>query len=105
MIEKLKAWWKFDAQAEQESADNPLTPLTNEQRRDALPLLTMAFGWGFLITGLMVGGALGAGVNFWPDLIYVSFLGNTANFVIGALVGYIGYKLSLIHISEPTRPY
>ena len=52
----------------------------------------MAFGWGFLITGLMVGGALGAGVNFWPDLIYVSFLGNTANFVIGALVGYIGYK-------------
>ena len=92
MIEKLKAWWKFDAQAEQESADNPLTPLTNEQRRDALPLLTMAFGWGFLITGLMVGGALGAGVNFWPDLIYVSFLGNTANFVIGALVGYIGYK-------------
>jgi len=92
MIEKLKAWWKFDEQAEQESADNPLTPLTNEQRRDALPLLTMAFGWGFLITGLMVGGALGAGVNFWPDLIYVSFLGNTANFVIGALVGYIGYK-------------
>ena len=92
MIEKLKAWWKFDAQAVQESADNPLTPLTNEQRRDALPLLTMAFGWGFLITGLMVGGALGAGVNFWPDLIYVSFLGNTANFVIGALVGYIGYK-------------
>ena len=92
MIEKLKTWWKFDAQAEQESADNPLTPLTDEQRRDALPLLTMAFGWGFLITGLMVGGALGAGVNFWPDLIYVSFLGNTANFVIGALVGYIGYK-------------
>ena len=92
MIDKLKAWWAFDAKAEQESADNPLTPLTDEQRRDALPLLTMAFGWGFLITGLMVGGALGAGVNFWPDLIYVSFLGNTANFVIGALVGYIGYK-------------
>ena len=28
MIEKLKAWWKFDAQAEQESADNPLAPLS-----------------------------------------------------------------------------
>tara|TARA_B110000967_G_scaffold28932_1_gene27038 strand:+ start:1 stop:1212 length:1212 start_codon:yes stop_codon:yes gene_type:complete len=52
----------------------------------------MAFGWGFLITGLIVGGALGSGVTFWPDLIYVSFLGNIANFVIGALVGYIGYK-------------
>ena len=73
-------------------ADNPLTPLTSDQRRDAIPLLTMAFGWGFLITGLIVGGALGSGVTFWPDLIYVSFLGNIANFVIGALVGYIGYK-------------
>ena len=92
MIDKLKTWWKFDAEAEQASADNPLTPLTSDQRRDAIPLLTMAFGWGFLITGLIVGGALGSGVTFWPDLIYVSFLGNIANFVIGALVGYIGYK-------------
>ena len=92
MINKLKTWWKFDAEAEQASADNPLTPLTSDQRRDAIPLLTMAFGWGFLITGLIVGGALGSGVTFWPDLIYVSFLGNIANFVIGALVGYIGYK-------------
>lgn len=92
MFDRLKAWWKFDAEAEQASPDNPLTPLTSDQRRDAIPLLTMAFGWGFLITGLIVGGALGAGVTFWPDLIYVSFLGNIANFVIGALVGYIGYK-------------
>ena len=92
MIDKLKTWWEFDAEAEQASADNPLTPLTSDQRRDAIPLLTMAFGWGFLITGLIVGGALGSGVTFWPDLIYVSFLGNIANFVIGALVGYIGYK-------------
>ena len=92
MIDELKTWWKFDAEAEQASADNPLTPLTSDQRRDAIPLLTMAFGWGFLITGLIVGGALGSGVTFWPDLIYVSFLGNIANFVIGALVGYIGYK-------------
>ena len=92
MIDKLKIWWEFDAEAEQASADNPLTPLTSDQRRDAIPLLTMAFGWGFLITGLIVGGALGSGVTFWPDLIYVSFLGNIANFVIGALVGYIGYK-------------
>ena len=92
IIEKLKHWWRFDAEAEQASADNPITPLTDEQRRDTLPLLTMAFGWGFLITGLMVGGALGAGVSFWPDLIYVSFLGNITNFVIGSLVGYIGYK-------------
>ena len=92
MKDKLKAWWHFDAAAEQSSADNPLTPLTPEQRRGTFPLLTLAFGWGFLVTGLLVGGALGAGVSFWPDLIYASFLGNLANFVIGALVGYIGYQ-------------
>ena len=92
MKAKLKAWWRFDAVEEQSSADNPLTPLAPEQRRDTFPLLTLAFGWGFLVTGLFVGGALGAGVKFWPDLVYVSFLGNASNFVIGALVGYIGYK-------------
>ena len=92
IIEKLKHWWRFDAEAEQASADNPITPLTDEQRRDTLPLLTMAFGWGFLITGLMVGGALGAGVSFWPDLIYVTILGKITKIVIGSLVGYIGYK-------------
>ena len=92
MLEKLKQWWKFDADAEQASADNPLTPLTPEQRRGTAPLLALAFGWGFLVTGLFIGGALGAGVPFWPDLVAVSFLGNAANFVIGALVGYIGYK-------------
>lgn len=41
--EKLKAWWALDEQAEQESADNPLAPLSDSQRRDALPLLTLAF--------------------------------------------------------------
>ena len=92
MREKLKTWWRFDPELEQSSADNPLTPLTADQRRDTLPLLTLAFGWGFLVTGLFVGGALGAGVNFWPELIYATFLGNLANFIIGALVGYIGYK-------------
>jgi cytosine permease len=95
MIEKLKSWWKFDEEAERSSADNPLTPLTPAQRRNALPLLTLAFGWGFPVTGLFIGGALGAGVPFWPDLVVVSFLGNAANFVIGALVGYIGYKTAL----------
>jgi cytosine permease len=92
MKQRLQAWWKFDAAAETSSADNPLTPLSPEQRRGTFPLLTLAFGWGFLVTGLYVGGALGAGVPFWPDLVYASFLGNLANFIIGALVGYIGYK-------------
>ena len=92
MRNKFKTWWQLDPELEQASPDNPLTALTADQRRDALPLLTVAFGWGFLVTGLFVGSAPGAGVNFWPGLIYATFLGNFTNFVIGALVGYIGYK-------------
>ena len=89
---RLADWWTFDPAKEAASADNPLAPLTDAQRRETLPLLTLAFGWGFLITGLMMGGALGAGVPFWPDLISASLIGNSINFVIGALVGYMGYR-------------
>jgi len=90
-MEWLKQWWRFDPGAEATSADNAHAPLEPSQRRDAFPLLTLAFGWGFLITGLIVGGALGNGLAF-PDIIKASFLGNSVNFVIGALVGYVGYK-------------
>ena len=89
-MSKLKSWWSYDAEAEKKSADNPVTPLTDSQRRGTIPLLTLAFGWGFLVTGLFVGGMLGSGQVFWPDIVQASFAGNVANFVIGALVGYIG---------------
>jgi cytosine permease len=89
---QLRNWWTLDEKAEAASADNPLTPLSDAQRRDAGPLVAMAFGWGFLITGLLTGGALGGGLSFWPDLIGYAVLGNLINFVIGALVGYMGYK-------------
>jgi len=39
-----------------------------------LPILTLAFGWGFLITELLTGGQLGAGVPFRPELIAQWFL-------------------------------
>jgi cytosine permease len=55
-------------------------------------MLLLAFGWGFLITGLLVGGGLGAGQPFWPDLVWNSLLGNLVNFAVGALVGYMGYQ-------------
>ncbi len=91
MAGTFKQWLTLDAQAEAASADNPLAPLRPEQRRDALPLLTLAFGWGFLITGLFVGASLGAGLYF-PDLVRNALWGNLANFVVGALVGYMGYQ-------------
>tara|TARA_B110000438_G_scaffold301002_2_gene354777 strand:- start:22 stop:1416 length:1395 start_codon:yes stop_codon:yes gene_type:complete len=92
MMDKIQAWWALDEAAESASTDNPLTPVRPEQRQDTGPMLTLAFGWGFLITGLLVGGQLGAGVAFWPDLIAATFVGNAINFVIGGLVAYIGFK-------------
>lgn len=92
MKSSFKKWLTLDVEKESQSADNPLAPLTPAQRRQTLPLLTLAFGWGFLVTGLLTGGALGQGLPFWPDLVVASFLGNFMNFVIGGLVGYIGYK-------------
>ncbi len=92
MLEKLRAWWAWDPEAERSSADNPLSPLTDAQRRGTGPLLTLAFGWGFLVTGLIVGGLLGSGMPFWPNIVVASFAGNFANFLVGAVVGYIGYK-------------
>jgi cytosine permease len=88
----LRDWWHLDEREERGSADNPLSPITPAQRRAGGPLLALAFGWGFLITGLLAGGALGAGVPLWPDLVAWSILGNAINFVIGALVGYIAYR-------------
>lgn len=92
MFEKLRVWWTLDRAAEQDSPDNPFGPLDPAQRRDAGPMLALAFGWGFLITGLFIGGLLGAGQPFWPELVWSSLLGNSVNFVVGALVGYMGYR-------------
>ena len=92
MLEKIKQWWTLDQVAEENSADNPLSALSDDQRRNTGPLLALAFGWGFLVTGLFTGTQLGNGIPFWPDIIYTTFLGNLANFIIGAFVGYIGYK-------------
>jgi len=88
----LRDWWTLDPAAEQESADNPLSPLRPDQRRGTAPMLLLAFGWGFLITGLLIGGGLGAGQPFWPDLVWNAFLGNLVNFAVGALVGYMGWQ-------------
>lgn len=87
----LKEWWAFNPSDESNSADNPHGPLREDQKRDTLPLLTLAFGWGFLVTGLIVGGSLGNGMSF-EAIVKATFIGNVINFIIGALVGYVGYK-------------
>jgi len=42
-----KSWFSVDESQEAQSADSPHAPLGADQRRDAVPLLTLAFGWGF----------------------------------------------------------
>lgn len=92
MIDALKKWWTLDKEAEARSDDNPFEPVRPEQRQEALPMLALAFGWGFLITGLITGGQIGTGLVFWPDFIAATFAGNFINFVIGALVAVIAFK-------------
>lgn len=94
IADKLKSWWAFREGEDTDDNDSPHRALREDQRRDAAPLLLLAFGWGFLITGLLVGGQLGNGMNM-ADALQASFLGNSVNFLIGALVGYIGYKTAL----------
>ena len=86
----VKNWWNQDP--EEDSTDSPFQPVRADQKQDALPMLSLAFGWGFLITGLLAGGQLGAGLSFYPDMALASLGGNTINFIMGALVAYIGYK-------------
>lgn len=92
MLNKLRQWWTLDETAEAASVDSPLTPVRPDQRQNTLPMLALAFGWGFLITGLLTGGQIGAGLPFWPDMVTAALTGNVINFVIGALVAYIGFK-------------
>jgi cytosine permease len=88
---KLQDWWAYNPEEASSSSDSPHAPIRTDQRRDTFPLLTMAFGWGFLITGLLIGGSLGNGLPF-EQIVQVTLIGNFVNFVIGAFVGYIGYK-------------
>jgi cytosine permease len=44
-----------------------------------------------LVTGLLVGSSLGSGLYF-PDLLRNAMWGNIVNFVVGGLVGYMGYQ-------------
>ena len=51
MLDKIRLWWVLDEAAETQTADNPFSPVTPEQRRDTVPMLTLAFGWGFFNYG------------------------------------------------------
>lgn len=92
MMQQIKAFFAVNEAEEAASDDNPLAPTHQDHKQPAGPMLALAFGWGFLITGLLTGGSMAAGVPFWPDLIQAAFWGNLVNFAVGASVGYMGYR-------------
>lgn len=92
MLQSIKDFFTVNEAEEAASDDNPLAPTKPEHKQPAGSMLALAFGWGFLITGLLTGGSMAAGVPFWPDLIEAAFWGNLINFAVGAAVGYMGYK-------------
>jgi cytosine permease len=92
MIDAIRKLFTLDEAAEAKSEDNPLAPTKPEHRQETGPMLALAFGWGFLITGLLTGGGMAAGMPFWPDLIEAAFVGNLVNFAVGGAIGYMGYK-------------
>lgn len=71
------SFWKdhfvLDRKADSQEADTLFVPVLWKQRRPAFGLYATAFGWGFLMTGLIAGGTLGAGMA-WGMLLRQSLL-------------------------------
>lgn len=68
MMNKLKDWWTYNSEEEENSTDSVHKPLTFDKRRKALPLLILGFTWGFLLTGLLIGGSIGPYLPFYEVL-------------------------------------
>lgn len=93
MKEKIRDWWTINPEEEAKSSDSVHQPLPYEKRRKALPLLILGFTWGFLITGLLIGGAIGPGMPFFTGTIPSILIGCSILFVIATLTGLVGYKI------------
>jgi cytosine permease len=90
---RLKDWWTFNPEEEAKSNDSVHKPLTFDKRRNALPLLILGFTWGFLVTGLLIGGTIGPYMPFYSGTVPATIIGCLVLFVIAVLTGMVGYKL------------
>jgi len=90
-MSKLKNWYASLQEEEKSSEDAILTPLTMKQRRPALPLIAVSFGWAFLMLGMIVGESIvpAQSVN---EIISAIVIGNGLLFILCFLAGYIAYK-------------
>ncbi|MGI6766934.1 MAG: cytosine permease [Lentihominibacter sp.] len=91
MKEKFLNWWRLDKDEEALTADSVLAPLSWAQRRKALSLVSVSFGWGFCITGMFVG-SLVATEPTGKDMLMSVIIGNTILFCIAFLVTYPAYR-------------
>lgn len=91
MYEKLKNWWTLDRAKEADTADSVLDPVRWKQRRNALGLVFVSFGWGFTITGMFIGSLI-AKAESSHSMITALIAGNLILLVIGLAVAYPAYR-------------
>jgi cytosine permease len=76
------------------SNEDPLAPVAPEHKQPAFGLLITAFCWGFLATGMIVGGSLVTRTDV-ATFTWLTAVGNGTSLLIGCAVGYVGYATSL----------
>ncbi|NED94749.1 hypothetical protein G1H11_05435 [Phytoactinopolyspora alkaliphila] len=74
--------------------DHALSAVPLAQRRSTFQLMAVAFGWVISISGFLVGGTLGGGLEFGQGLSAI-LLGNVILAVIATLIGLIGYRTGM----------
>jgi len=90
---KLKDWWTYNQEKEEASLDSVHKPLTEDKLRSGSSLLILGFTWGFLITGLLIGGQIGPKMPFLTGTVPAILIGTTVLFIVASLIGLIGYKI------------
>jgi cytosine permease len=83
-----------DAENTVVSSEDPLSPVAPEHKQPAFGLLITAFCWGFLATGMIVGGSLVTRTDV-ATFTWLTAVGNGTSLLIGCAVGYVGYATSL----------
>ena len=84
--------WLNDTRAD--TNDDPMAPVTPERQQNGPLLVLLAFCWGVLATGLLVGGTLSTKMPF-DDFLMVTLIGNTITLLIGWGAGEIGFRTGL----------
>lgn len=88
----FKDHFVLDRAADAREADAMFVPTKWAQRRRGGPLCFTAFGWGFLMTGLIAGGTLGSSMP-WKDAMLAILIGNAILFVIAVGASMPGYQM------------